>query len=107
MRAALTVVAVFAMAGSAGAACFEDIGCTDSDAYARSALRQLSCENLWFTRNTIYNEHGLCFKTAAGRAQFDNSDCSVNNPAKVKLNRTERANVAKIRQVEQEMGCTD
>ena len=108
MRAALTFLALFSLSSAAGAACFENLGqtgCTDQEAFPRSDVRQLSCGSLWLVRNTIYNEAGLCFKTQAARAQFDNSDCFVNNPANVKLNRFERANVETIRQVERAKGC--
>lgn len=108
MRALLSSIALLGLCSAAGAGCFNDVGqtgCTDREAFPRSDLRQLSCGSLWLVRNTIYDEAGLCFKTAAGKAQFDNSDCFVDNPANVKLNRFERANVETIRQVERQKGC--
>lgn len=110
MRLLVALMAVAAFSSSAGAACFENLGqtgCTNQEAFPRSDLRQLSCGSLWLVRNTIYDEAGFCFKTAAGKAQFDNSDCFVNNAANVKLNRFERANIATIRQVERAKGCQD
>ncbi|QPC87491.1 YARHG domain-containing protein [Mesorhizobium sp. NBSH29] len=104
-------VAVFALAalpGIAQASCYEDLGatgCTDSETFPRSDLRALSCENLWQVRNSIYNEAGFCFKTSRAKAQFDNSDCSVNKASSLRMNSHERANVSRISQVEKEKGC--
>jgi YARHG domain len=55
---------VLLAAAPASAACFEDVGCTDSQYMRAQDLRLLSCENLWMVRNTIFDENGLCFKTA-------------------------------------------
>ena len=92
-------------AAPASADCFELIGCTDSGYFRQSDLRQLSCENLWYVRNRIYDENGFCFKTARARSQFDNSDCWVNDQANVKLSQVERHNVNEIVEAESENGC--
>jgi len=34
------------------------------------------CDELWFTRNLIYDRAGYCFSSPLGRAVFDNSDCT-------------------------------
>lgn len=107
MRAALTIMVVLAT-GTAHAACFEDLGdtgCTDEETFPLSDLRDLSCENLWLVRNTVYHENGLCFRTARGQEAFDNSDCYIDDPGAVRLNSYERGNVARIVQVEREKGC--
>ena len=89
----------------ARADCFEGIGCTDSDWYDIDDLEALSCENLWYVRNRIYDENGFCFKTARARSQFDNSNCWVNDQANVKLSQVERHNVNEIVEAESENGC--
>jgi hypothetical protein len=96
--------AVFA-GGPAYADCYENIGCTDSDEYDVDDLEELSCENLWFVRNRIYDENGYCFKTDRAREQFDNSDCWVKNQANVKLSTVERHNVDAIVEAEEANGC--
>ena len=108
MRRLVVALMLAALPSLASAACFDDIGregCTDSENFPKADLRGLSCENLWLVRNTIYNEHGFCFKTADGKAQFDNSDCTVRDAAKVRFNRFEQTNITRISQVEAEMGC--
>ncbi len=70
-----------------------------------SALRQLSCDSLWTVRNSIYNDNGYCFKTAAAKAAFDNSDCTVANAANVPLNGVEKTNISRIVRVEKEKHC--
>lgn len=107
MRALLTIIAILAT-GAAYGACFEDLGetgCTDEETFPLRDLRHLSCENLWLVRNTIYDENGLCFRTARGQDYFDNSDCYIDDPGAVSLNTYERGNVNRIVQVESELGC--
>lgn len=105
MRFCLLFLSCFAFAGSASAACFELIGCTDSDRYRRADLRQLSCENLWLVRNTLYDENGYCFRTKKALTSFDNADCWVHDQEKVKMSLIERGNLESILGVEQAMGC--
>lgn len=86
--------------------CYEGIGCPHRDLFSRPELRRLSCQNLWYVRNRIYDDHGYCFKTAAAIREFDNSDCYVRNAARLDLNRREVQNISRIRQVERQKGCT-
>ena len=85
--------------------CFEDIGCTDSDEFDVDDLIYLSCENLWYVRNRIYDENGYCFRTERARDAFDNSDCWVRSQSKVKLSHIERHNVNEIVAAEDEKSC--
>ncbi len=101
----MVVFVVLAGVFQARADCFEGIGCTDSDTFKKSALKQLSCQNLWHVRNRIFDENGYCFKTALGKKAFDNSDCSIDDEDGVPMNGTERANVAAIKSVESAKGC--
>jgi hypothetical protein len=80
-------------------------GCTDGEAFPRSDLRQLSRGSLRPVRNLIYEEAGLCFKTATARARLDNSDCFADDPADMKLNRFGRANIEAVRGLERQKGC--
>ena len=109
MRVAVAMLILLGVAPAAQAACFEDLGktgCTDRETFPQRDLRRLSCDSLWLVRNTIYDENGFCFKSAAAQGQFNNAGCYVNNAANVKLNNHERANISRIRQVEKEKGCT-
>jgi YARHG domain len=98
-------LALTAASAPAYADCYEGIGCTDSDMYTVDDLEALSCENLWFVRNRIYDENGYCFKTARAISQFDNSGCWVKNQANVKLSSIERHNVNAIVEAEKANGC--
>ncbi len=90
----------------AAAACFESgVGCTNSELLPYAALRQLSCDALWTVRNTIYYENGYCFKTARGKANFDNSACKYNSASLVPRNDFERQNVDRVVKVEKEKHC--
>ncbi len=94
---------------AASAACYEDLGstgCPDREVFSYSDLRKLSCQNLWYVRNNIYNEAGLCFRTAAAQAAFDNSDCTTYDAATLPLNANEQKNISRIRTVEKQKGCT-
>jgi YARHG domain len=103
--AAGLVLGGWATDAPARADCYEDIGCTDTDVFAQTDLRHLSCQNLWFVRNRIFDENGYCFKTARGRQAFDNSDCWVDDQEMVKLSTIERRNVEAIVKAETAKGC--
>lgn len=97
-----------ALPAPAFAACFESLGttgCTHLESFGRDELRGLSCQNLWYVRNSIYDDNGYCFRTQAAKAHFDNSDCYVRDTAKLRFNRHEQTNVDRIVQVEKEKGC--
>jgi YARHG domain len=103
--AAGLVLGGWATGAPARADCYEDIGCTDSDVFTQTDLRHLSCQNLWFVRNRIFDENGYCFKTVRGRQAFDNSDCWVDDQEMVKLSTIERRNVEAIVKAETAKGC--
>ena len=99
-------VAFLTAAVPASAACFESgVGCTDDHYISRNALNALSCDALWTVRNSIFDENGYCFKTARGKNTFSNEDCSILDATKLKMNAYERANVARIADVERRKGC--
>jgi len=105
IRTAVLAIAMTAFAGPALANCYELIGCTDSEYFAKRDLRQLSCQNLWDVRNTIYKENGYCFATKRAINYFGNEGCYVEDQGAVKLNTYERQNVAQIVAVEKAKGC--
>jgi hypothetical protein len=105
IKAIAVALAIMTFTGPALAACYEDIGCTDSDTYQKRDLRELSCQGLWDVRNTIYKENGYCFSTDRAVSYFGNKGCSVSNMASVRLNTYERQNVAQIAAVEKSKGC--
>jgi hypothetical protein len=89
----------------ASAYCFELIGCSDSQYFKPAQLKQLSCYNLWTSRNTIYKVNGYCFKTKKAIKEFGNAGCIYNDMGAVPLNAYERANVGAIVKVEKQKGC--
>ena len=108
MRMTAAAIILLSLPATAAAGCFEDLGrtgCTDEETFPVADLRRLSCQNLWYLRNSIYDDNGFCFKTAAAQAVFDNTGCYVNDVAKVQMNGHERANISRIVRVEKEKGC--
>lgn len=101
----LPALMVLALTGGATAACYEDIGCSDSDKWQKADLRQFSCQALWELRNTIYYENGYCFQTDRAIDFFGNDQCFVTQQSRVRLNSYERANVAAVVAVEKAKGC--
>lgn len=93
------------LSGSANAACFEQIGCTNDQYFDTNQLRTLSCDALWTVRNFMYDEHGYCFQTAKAQAVFSNEGCSITNGALIPFNAYERGNVDRIVAVEREKAC--
>jgi hypothetical protein len=61
-----------------------------------------SCYDLWYERNSIYNDNGYCFQTQLGQETFDNSDCTTNH---VRLSRSEQRQVDNIKDEEESRGC--
>lgn len=108
MRMTAAAFLLLALPTTASAACFENLGktgCTDLESFPISHLRGLSCQNLWYVRNSIYDDHGYCFRTAAAKAEFDNSDCYETDAARLRFNKHEQTNINRIVQVEKEKGC--
>jgi hypothetical protein len=85
--------------------CYETVGCPHKDRISLEQAGELSCENLWLVRNTIFHQRGYCFQTARGRAAFDNSQCSTSSIAELELGEVEKANVATLREAERRKGC--
>lgn len=102
---ATAVTLGLAPAGPALAACYEDIGCTDSDYFSRPDLRRLSCNALWEVRNQMYFENGYCFKTERTLDFFGDDDCIYEAAADVPLNKHERRNISTIVAVERQKHC--
>ena len=103
--AAAIAGAVILAASPALSACFEVIGCTDSQYFSVAKLKRLSCDPLWTVRNTIFDENGYCFQTAKGKSVFSNVGCLYTVSGNVPLNAYERANVERVKQVEAQKGC--
>jgi hypothetical protein len=108
MRLTAAVILFLAAPATASAGCFESLGqtgCTDTEAFSVGELRGLSCQNLWYVRNSIYDDHGYCFRTAAAKAEFDNTGCYETDAGKLRFNNYEQTNINRIVQVEKEKGC--
>lgn len=67
-----------------------------------SAQADPYCDELWFTRNLIFDRAGYCFGSSLGQAVFDNSDCSTKTPA---LTDREKAQVASLKETEEFLDC--
>ncbi len=65
-------------------------------------LWDLSCQELWVRRNSIYAQHGYCFRTRRAIRYFGNAGCWTRHP---RLSRAEHRLVAAIRRVETAKGC--
>jgi hypothetical protein len=89
----------------ARANCYEIIGCSDSQYFKLSDLKQLSCQSLWEVRNWIYKERGYCFKTPKTIAAFGNAGCLYDDVTQVPLNEFEKYNVKAVKKVEAKKGC--
>ena len=61
-----------------------------------------SCYDLWYERNSIYNDNGYCFKTKLGKQTFDNGDCYTRSPA---FSEWEQDRIDWLRRQERRKGC--
>ncbi len=108
MRMTAAAVLFLTLPATASAGCFENLGvtgCTHLETFSRADLGGLSCQNLWYVRNSIYNDNGYCFKTQAGKAEFDNSACFVRDTSKLRFNKHEQSNIDRIVRIEKQKGC--
>jgi hypothetical protein len=105
LAAAALVSGTLLAATPAMSACFELIGCTDSQYFSQTQLKRLSCDALWTVRNTIFYENRYCFQTAKGQSVFSNAGCKYMVSGNVPLNKYERANVERVKAVEAQKGC--
>jgi hypothetical protein len=60
------------------------------------------CEQLWYERNSIFNNKGYCFKSNLGKALFNNGDCWTKS---AKLSKVEQRRVGAIKRRERSLGC--
>ena len=107
--APVLLLMILPVSADAATYCFENLGntgCPWEETFPQSQLKQLSCQNLWYVRNSIYDRRGYCFKTQDGKDAFDNSDCYVKNASNIPFNTNESNNIARIRSVESQKGCT-
>ena len=60
------------------------------------------CDELWLTRNLVFDRAGYCFNSVLGQAVFDNTGCDA---AGVTLSEADKALVAKAFLAEHEQDC--
>ena len=66
------------------------------------ALALNVCDDLWFTRNLIFDRAGYCFSSELGKAVFDNTDCVE---GEVELSSKAEVLVKLIRSYEDSLQC--
>lgn len=69
---------------------------------AAPVLAESVCDEMWFTRNLIFDRAGYCFGSNLGQALFDNSDCTTKSPT---LTAVDIDKVARIRANEASLQC--
>lgn len=60
------------------------------------------CDDLWLTRNLVFDRAGYCFGSALGQAVFDNSDCTTKSPV---LSKADKTLISDVKEVEAEWDC--
>ena len=110
----LSVTGLVALAASFAspvlADCYDLLGCTDKNAFSAHysylvAPDGPTCDFLYVMRNSIYSQHGYCFKTARAIQEMGNTGCRFQNMADVPLSQIERNNIATIARAETARRC--
>lgn len=107
----LSVLLAAGAAAPALAECYDILGCSDRSRfsahadYLESVASGPNCAFLFTMRNTIYKEHGYCFRSGRARAEFGDAGCSVDDAGALGLSGIERANVAAITRAEASKNC--
>ena len=73
---------------------------------SQQQLSELSCDQLWFDRNSIFKAAGFCFKTPQAISAFGNAGCLYDNEYDVPLSQKDRDLVAAILGAERLRQCT-
>lgn len=79
------------------------VSLTAISAASAQSPRSMSCEDLWYARNSIYAEAGYCFKTRRAISVFGRR-C---HPPFGRLGGYERRRVEEIQSWEARKGCSD
>lgn len=87
-------------------AAFAVIATTTLPAAAQN-YRAYSCQDLWVARNQIYKDAGYCFKTSRAIRFFGNAGCQFDSESRVPLSRGDRAEIDRIKRIEDGKGCSD
>jgi len=102
---AVALIGLAAQSLPVEAICFDPAGCSNTKRYNNRDLRKLNCDELWFLRNAILDDHGYCFKTEKGISAFGNDGCTFNDIADLDLNGFEDFNIKAISRMEENKGC--
>lgn len=68
-----------------------------------TAAADAVCDELWLTRNTVFDNNGYCFGSVLGQSIFDNSDCTTTSPL---LSNAEKDLIARLQAVETQEACS-
>lgn len=113
MRSSLTsasIIVVALLTGLAGgvgpalAGCHL-IDCVDNVDIKPDEIKQMTCEQLWVLRNSIYDDAGFCFSSDRAAEHFSNQGCSYSDERLVPLNDYQRSNIKVFRDMEAKKGC--
>lgn len=65
----------------------------------------MSCEQLWYERNSIYKGFGYCFKTDRAISTFGNDGCYVYDESRLQLTSEARRRIGIIVSIEKQRYC--
>lgn len=71
--------------------------------FSFTPLKEMGCYDLWYARNSIFDENGYCFKSREAKIIF-NPSCEENFKG---LDKEAKDEVKRIIKIEKEKGCTD
>ena len=76
-----------------------------NNGYGPTDVAALSCDQLWYQRNSIFKAAGYCFKTPRGIRRFGNAGCAYDNQSDVPLSDRNRQLINLMQQVEHMKRC--
>jgi hypothetical protein len=81
------------------------LGPVQGEPSAQRPLSELSCDQLWFSRNSILKAAGFCFKTPRAISAFGNAGCVYDSENDVPLSQKDRNLIEAIQSVERAHQC--
>ena len=99
----------WALSGTRGKAyilcCTEGRSAQPVQESADASIASFDCQQLWFSRNSIFKEAGYCFKTPRAISVFGNAGCKYDSIDDVPLESENQTLVSVIKSTEQMKGC--
>lgn len=86
--------------------CSDSSGSQTQEQTPSVQIMDLSCDQLWSVRNSIFKEVGYCFKTPRAISRFGNAGCQYDDVGQVRLSAENQNFAEAIQRAERAKACS-